>query len=61
MKVSELVRLVKKRGCKLVRHGSRHDIWINPLTGGKTEIPRHQSEEVPSGMANGILKDLGLK
>ncbi|MCL2078909.1 MAG: type II toxin-antitoxin system HicA family toxin [Oscillospiraceae bacterium] len=61
MKASELTRLVKKQGCKLLRHGSRHDVWINPKTGGTTEIPRHQSSDVPTGTADRILKDLGLK
>jgi predicted RNA binding protein YcfA (HicA-like mRNA interferase family) len=61
MKASELTRLAKKQGCQLLRHGSRHDIWINPKTGGTTEIPRHKAAEVPTGTANRILKDLGLK
>ena len=61
MKTSELTKLAKKNGCRLLRHGSRHDVWINPKTGGKTEIPRHSTADVPTGTANRILKDLGLK
>lgn len=61
MKVSELIRLAKKKGCHLLEHGSRHDIWINPSTGRIAEIPRHQSAELPTGTANKIMKDLGLK
>jgi len=61
MKASELTRLAKKRGCRIERRGSRHDVWINPQTGGKTAVPRHKAEEVPTGTANRILSDLGLK
>jgi predicted RNA binding protein YcfA (HicA-like mRNA interferase family) len=61
MKVSELTRLAKKYGCHIKRHGSEHDIWINPKTGGTTSIPRHQSKEIPTGTASKIKKDLGLK
>jgi len=60
MKTSELTRLAKKQKCKIVRHGSEHDIWINPQTGGKASIPRHQSKEVPTGTAKNIMKRLGL-
>jgi len=56
-----MVRLAKKYGCELVRHGGSHDIWRNPKTGGKASIPRHQSEELPTGTANQIKKNLGLK
>ena len=33
MKRSELVRQLKKAGCVLHRHGSRHDIFRNPVMG----------------------------
>ena len=61
MKVSELVRLLKKNKCHILRHGSRHDIWINPKTGGTTQVPRHPGKELPTGTANRIQEDLGLK
>jgi len=56
-----MVRLAKKSGCEIVRHGSRHDIWRNPKTGTETQIPRHQSKELPTGTVNRIKKDLGLE
>jgi len=61
MTVSEMIRKIKKQGCKFLRPGSRHDIWINPKNGQTTEIPRHQSKELGTGLANRILSDLGLK
>ena len=41
MKASELTKLAKKNGCRIKRHGSEHDIWINPQTGRTAQIPRH--------------------
>jgi len=61
MKVSELIRLAKKQGCYIKRHGSEHDIWISPTTGNTARIPRHQSKELATGTAQNIMKDLGLK
>ncbi|MCL2086916.1 MAG: type II toxin-antitoxin system HicA family toxin [Oscillospiraceae bacterium] len=61
VKGSELIKFLKRQGCCLLRHGSRHDIWANPKTGGITEMPRHQTADIPTGTVNKILKDLGLK
>ena len=61
MKVSELKRKVSKQGCRLERHGGKHDIWVNPKTGQTAEIPRHDAKEIKTGTAQKILKDLGLK
>lgn len=61
MKTSELVKLIKKGGCYIVRHGSNHDIWYSPKTGKKFEVDRHGSKEIATGTANKILKDAGLK
>ena len=61
MKVSELTRLAKKKGCYIKRHGAEHDIWINPKTGNTARIPRHPGKEVATGTAHNIMKDLGLK
>jgi len=61
MKVSELTKLARKHGCRIKRHGSEHDIWINPKTGNTASIPRHKSKELATGTANSIIKDLGLK
>ena len=61
MTAGEMIRLVKKNGCEFVRHGTKHDIWRNPKTGGRAQISRHQTEELRTGTAERILKDLGLK
>ena len=61
MTVSELLRQIKRQGCEFKRSGARHDIWINPANGKESSVPRHLSKELPTGTANRILKDLGLK
>ena len=61
VKVSELKRLVKKHGCRFVKHDKKHEKWANAKTGQTTEIPRHDAKEIGKGLAEQILKDLGLK
>lgn len=58
MKASELKRLLRKRGCKLLRHGRRHDVWINPQNGNITMVPRHDAQEVRKGTFESILNEL---
>ena len=61
MKTSELVRLLKEAGCTFLKEGGEHETWFSPITGNKIRVPRHQSKEIPTGTANRILKDAGLK
>ncbi|MCM1484051.1 MAG: type II toxin-antitoxin system HicA family toxin [Muribaculaceae bacterium] len=60
MKYSELVKLLKKAGCYLERHGANHDIWRSPITGKTIILPRHQSEEVKRGTLKEISRRAGL-
>lgn len=60
MKTQELLKLLKKSNCELLRNGSRHDIWYSPATNKQFAVPRHKAE-IPSGTLNNILKDAGLK
>ena len=58
MKRDELIRQLTNQGCRLLRHGSRHDIYINPATGQKQPVPRHS--EIDNALARHIKKHLGL-
>jgi predicted RNA binding protein YcfA (HicA-like mRNA interferase family) len=60
MKYNELTRLLKKNGCKFVRHDTNHDRWKSK-NGVEFEIPRHSGQEVRPGTLNSILKAAGLK
>ena len=59
MKRDELVRQLLAAGCSLLRHGGRHDIYVNPRSGQKQPVPRHR--EIDDALAKHILKYLGLK
>ena len=61
MRTGELKRLLKAGGCYFLKEGGEHETWFCPLTGKKIRLPRHQSKEVPTGTAERILKDAGLK
>uniref|UniRef100_UPI003FEEBC1F type II toxin-antitoxin system HicA family toxin n=1 Tax=Prevotella sp. TaxID=59823 RepID=UPI003FEEBC1F len=61
MKHSELIRALIKAGCFIKRHGSKHDIWVNPKTGGRTSVPRHGSKEIADETVKSILKGLLIK
>ena len=58
MKTNELLKLLKKNGCSLIRHGSNHDIWYSPKTGNKFALSRHGKQEVPTGMERKARKVL---
>jgi mRNA interferase HicA len=58
MKLRDLQRELTKAGCIFVRHGARHDLWMNPRNGQKASVPRHV--EVKNTTAAQIKKDLGI-
>ena len=61
VKISELIKILKKNGCIKSHSGSRHDIWYSPITGKKFTVPRHGAKEIKTGTAESIFKDAGLK
>lgn len=42
MKRLALVRRLEDMGCTLLRHGGRHDVFHNPITGYSEPVPRHR-------------------
>lgn len=56
MKRKDLIKKLTILGCILERHGSNHDLYINPATGKKQPIPRHN--EIDENLARHILKEL---
>ncbi|MDE0301162.1 MAG: type II toxin-antitoxin system HicA family toxin [Candidatus Poribacteria bacterium] len=59
MKRRQFVRQLLKEGCVMLRHGARHDIYLNPETGLRQPIPRHS--EIDERLARHIRKHLGLR
>ncbi len=58
---AELVRKLKKAGCKLESQGTNHEWWINPKTGERFQVPRHRSQDVNPKTLHSILKSAGIK
>ncbi|MCD4693099.1 MAG: type II toxin-antitoxin system HicA family toxin [Calditrichales bacterium] len=59
MKRKQFVSRLVRDGCKLLRPGAKHDIYINPHTGQKQPVPRHT--EIDNILAKHIRKYLGLQ
>ncbi|WKZ14044.1 MAG: type II toxin-antitoxin system HicA family toxin [Candidatus Jettenia caeni] len=58
MKRKEFIRQLEAAGCILLRHGAKHDIYMNPKTGRKQPVPRHR--EIQDALTKHIKKYLGL-
>jgi mRNA interferase HicA len=56
VKRNDLVRLLESRGCRLIRHGGKHDWYQNPATKVSQPVPRHT--EIADSLAKHILKVL---
>jgi len=46
-------------GCALVRHGGRHDVYVNQANGRQAPVPRHS--DIKDSLCGLIRKQLGLK
>ncbi|AFL73091.1 YcfA-like protein [Thiocystis violascens DSM 198] len=58
MKRGDFVRELIAAGCSLKRHGSRHDIYVNPANGMQAPVPRHP--EIKDSLCALIRKQLRL-
>lgn len=58
MKMSELKRIATDYGWTIKRHGHKHDLYSHPQYPYLITIGRHDSEEVKSGTAARILKQI---
>ena len=58
MKRKAFIQMLQQNGCVLLRHGSNHDIYINPKTNQKQPIPRHS--EIDDVLVAHIKKYLSL-
>jgi len=56
MKRRELIRTLEEMGCVLVRHGGKHDWYLNPQTKQTQPVPRHN--EINENLARSILRKL---
>lgn len=56
MKRRELIKILTDIGCVLVRHGGKHDWYMNPQTKQSQPVPRHN--EVNENLAKSIIRKL---
>jgi len=56
MKRVELIKLLTAKGAVFIRHGSNHDIYMQPRNGNTEPVPRHN--EIKEFMARKIIKNL---
>jgi predicted RNA binding protein YcfA (HicA-like mRNA interferase family) len=58
MKRGALLKILKAQGCVFVKHGSRHDQYIQPKTGKRDQVPRHPL--ISDDTARSIIKNLSF-
>ena len=58
MSRQELLKHLKKHGCKLLREGRSHSIWVNPGNQQQASVPRHR--EINDYTARAICRQLGI-
>jgi hypothetical protein len=56
MKQFELLQKLKRQGAIFVRHGAKHDVYMQPGTGKEAAVSRH--DEINEYTAKAILKKL---
>ncbi|MCL2211422.1 MAG: type II toxin-antitoxin system HicA family toxin [Treponema sp.] len=56
MKKFELLQKLNRQGAVLVRHGSKHDVYVQPKTNKEATVPRH--DDINEYTAKAILKKL---
>jgi len=58
MKRRELIRHLEENGCRQLREGSRHTIYVNPPQKKASAVPRHA--EINDLLARKICRDLQI-
>ena len=58
IKRNKFIKHLEENSCFLHRHGGKHDIYRNSLTGKKTTIPRHP--QIDPNLCDTICKQLEI-
>jgi predicted RNA binding protein YcfA (HicA-like mRNA interferase family) len=56
MKRGLLIKIISNGGAVLLRHGRKHDVYENPQTGAREQVPRHT--DIKENLAKSIIKNL---
>jgi predicted RNA binding protein YcfA (HicA-like mRNA interferase family) len=58
VKRGKFIKYLEDNGCYFHRHGSKHDIFKNEVTGKKTTLPRHP--KLDPYLCDSICKQLDI-
>jgi predicted RNA binding protein YcfA (HicA-like mRNA interferase family) len=58
MKRQHLIKHLKAHGCRLLREGGRHSVYVNPANNRVSAVPRHR--EINEFLVRKICRDLGV-
>ncbi|AHG92848.1 YcfA family protein (plasmid) [Gemmatirosa kalamazoonensis] len=58
MKRVDLIRHLESQGCRLLREGGSHSVYVNPAARKTSTVPRHR--EVDDFLARKICRDLDV-
>ena len=58
MKRVDLVRHLESHGCRILREGGSHSVYVNPAARKTSTIPRHR--EIDDFLARKICRDLDV-
>ena len=58
MKRVDLIRHLESQGCRLLREGASHSVYVNPAARKSSTGPRHR--EVDEFLARKICRDLQI-
>jgi hypothetical protein len=56
VKKGALLKMPRRQGCIFVKHGKKHDQYLQPRTGKTDQIPRHPG--IDEDLARSIIKNL---
>jgi mRNA interferase HicA len=54
----DLIRHLESQGCRLLREGANHSVYVNPVAGKTSTLPRHR--EIDEFLARKICRDLQI-
>jgi len=58
MKRADFIRHLRLSGCRFVREGAKHSVFLNPENNFMSTVPRHN--EINLFLVRKICKDLGV-
>ena len=61
MKVQEIIRIIEKKGWRLVSQKGSHRQYKHAAIPGRVTIPGNLNDDLPKGTVNSVFKQAGIK